>query len=550
MITVAKPNKSTIRAGILTATVVVSAILARTLSKLGYAYVTLGLIRTMLYIGLYMVWGVSVRKKVVQVQARRYLTAVSVMMVSWFVVRSTKYYFVFNPGITRYLWYLYYLPMMFIPLFAVYVSMSLGKPEGFRLPKWTLLLYIPTMLCLLLILTNDFHQLAFTFPQDEVWSDKNSVYAVGYYFVFAWGIICALAAFIIMAVKCRISSRKKYLPIIMLGISVVYVFIYSSGVRWLQIIGGDITAALCLMLTAIFESCIRCGLIQTNTGYDTLFEVGTFGAQIVDAENRTHYAAANAPKLSKEAICEAENGTVSLYKNTLLKSSRINGGHVLWQEDITDIAALLEQLEENKETLAESNYLERENYNTKLKINTLREKNRLYDLLQGQTAHQIELLDEWLTQYDGEANEQKRSKILAKIAVVGAYIKRYGNLLFIGEKSETTDTSELSLCFDESFANLELMGVECGIDIQQNNRIFVKDAIRAYHFFEMVIETAMDNLSFVWLKTRSLADSMVFHMEVECETELSELTGLSDAYVREDSVWSFRLRFEKAGEQV
>ncbi len=542
-----KKNNNT---GIIVTLLIVCAIVFRILGKLNICPVTFGLIRTMIYIGLYMAWGVSVRKRVVQAQVRSYLTAVSVLTVFWFVVRSMKYYFVFEPGITRYLWYLYYLPMLFIPLLAVYVSVSLGKPERFQLPKWSLLLYIPTMFCLLLVLTNDFHQLVFTFPTGEVWSDKNSGYAPGYYIVIGWEIICALTAFIMMVIKCRISPRKKYLPIIILGISIVYAFIYSSGVRWMQIIGGDITAVQCLMFTAIFESCIQCGLIQTNTGYGTLFEVGTFGAQIVDAENRTHYAAANAPKLSEEAICDAESGTVGLDKNTLIKSSRINGGHVLWQEDITDIAALLEQLEENKETLAESNYLERENYNTKLKINTLREKNRLYDLLQGQTSHQIELLDKWLTQYDRETNEENCRRLLAKIAVVGAYIKRYGNLLFIGEKSKTTDISELSLCLDESFANLELIGVECGIDIPQNNRIFVKDAIRAYHFFEMVIETALDSMHSVWLKTRSLADSIVLHLEVESETELSEISGLSDACVSENGVWRFTLRFGKAGEQV
>lgn len=544
-----KLKKGELKTGIIAASLVLCAVIARVLGKLGYAPVTFGLIRTMIYIGLYIAWGISIRKRVVQVQVRRYLTAVSVLMVFWFVVRSMKYYFVLDADITRYLWYMYYFPTLFIPVLAVYVSFSLGKPENYRLPKWVLLLYIPTVIFLLLILTNDFHQMAFTFPTNEIWSDTNNEYAFGYYVVIAWEIICALTGFAIMVFKCRVSPRKKYLPIIIIAVSIVYYFIYSGGVSWMQMIGGDITAAQCLMFTAIFESCIRCSLIQTNTGYDALFEVGTFGAQIVDTENHIHYAAANAPKLSEKVICEAKDKTVSLDKNTLLKSSRIDGGYVLWQEDITDITALLEQLEENKETLAESNYLERENYNTKLKISTLR-RNRLYDLLQGQTAHQIELLDEWLTQYDGEKNEENRRRLLAKIAVVGAYIKRYGNLLFIGEKSEITDISELSLCLDESLANLELMGVECGIDVSKNNSIFVKDAIRAYHFFETVTEASMDSVQSVWLKTRVLADFIVFHLELECETELSRFSNLSDTCVCEDGVWQFTLRLEKAGEQV
>lgn len=546
----AKLQKSELKTGNIVISLIICAVLSRILGKLGYAYVTFGLIRTVIYIGLYIAWGISVRKRVIHEQVRRYLTTVSVLMIFWFVVRSMKYYFVSEPNITRYLWYMYYLPTLFIPLLAIFVSVSLGKPESYRLPKWMLLLYIPTIAFLLLILTNDFHQFAFTFPSGEIWSDANNDYALGYYIVFGWEIICALAAFAIMVFKCRISPKKKYLPIIILSISIVYAFIYSTGVEWMQIIGGDITAAQCFMFTAIFESCIRCNLIQTNTGYDALFEVGTFSAQIVDSDNQTHYAAANAPKLSRELICKAETRTVSLDKHTLLKSSKIDGGYVLWQEDISDITALLEQLEENRETLSERNYLEQENYNTKLKINTLREKNRLYDLLQERTAHQIEMLNNWLTQYDTETNEENRRRLLAKTAVVSAYIKRYGNLLFIGEKSDRTDISELSMCLDESLSNLELMEIECGIDIKQSDRIFVKDAIHAYHFFEMITEESMDSMHSVWLKTRSFADSVILHLEVECETDLSNFSKLSDSSAYDEGVWQFSLRLKKAGEKV
>ncbi len=541
-----KKNNNT---GVIITLLIVCAIVFRILGKLNICPVTFGLIRTMIYIGLYMAWGVSVRKRVVQAQVRSYLTAVSVLTVFWFVVRSMKYYFVLDTVMIRYLWYLYYLPMLFIPLLAVYVSMSLGKPESFQLPKWSLLLYIPTMFCLLLVLTNDFHQLVFTFPTGEVWSDKNSGYAPGYYIVIGWEIICALTAFIVMVIKCRISPRKKYLPIIILGTSIVYAFIYSSGVRWMQIIGGDITAVQCLMFTSMFESCIQCGLIQTNTGYEALFEAGTFRAQITDTNYNIRYTSANSPKLSENVMRSAENGAVSLDKNTVLKSNPIEGGHVLWLEDISDIAALLKELEENKETIAESNLLEQENYRTKLKINTLQEKNRLYDLLQDQTAHQIDLLDSLFARYNTETNYEKRRRLLAKIAVIGAYIKRRGNLMFIGEKSATTDTAELSLCLEESFANLELMGVECAIDIPSNNKIDTTDAIRVYDFFESVTEAAIDDMRSVWLKARSLKDSVVFHLEVECESLLADFSELAESSHFEDGVWRFTLRAKKAGEQ-
>lgn len=539
-------NKNT---AIIVVLLIVCAVVFRILGNNGIYPITLGMLRTFIYIGLYIRWGISVSKRIVQAQVRRNLVAVALLNVFWFVIRSMKYYFVSDPALSRQLWYWYYFPMLFIPLFSVFISMSLGKPENYRLPKWTSFLYIPTVLCLLLVVTNDFHQLVFDFPAGEVWSDKNYDYVFGYFPVIGWEIICALTSFTIMVIKCRLSQRKKYLPLSLLCICIVYAIIYASGAEWMRIIGGDITAIQCLMFTAILESCIQCGLIQTNTGYDSLFEAGTLKAQITDTDYNIRYTSANSPQLSENVMRSAENGAVSLDKNTVLKSNPIEGGHVLWLEDISDIAALLKELEENKETIAESNLLEQENYRTKLKINTLQEKNRLYDLLQDQTAHQIDLLDSLFARYNTETNYEKRRSLLAKIAVIGAYIKRRGNLMFIGEKSATTDTAELSLCLEESFANLELMGVECAIDIPGNNKIDTTDAIRVYDFFESVTEAAIDDMRSVWLKSRSLKDSVVFHLEVECESLLDDFSELAESSHFEDGIWCFTLRAKKAGEQ-
>lgn len=544
-------TKQNHKTGFLVAAMVFCAIFLRVLGKFDILIVPGGIVRSLIYIALYIGWGISVSKRIIQTQVRHYMVSVSGLMVFWFVIRTIKYFFITDIGIVRQLWYWFYLPMLFIPLFSLFVAISLGKPANAKLSKTTqVLLFIPTVLCLLLVLTNDLHQLVFAFPEGEVWTDNNMNYAFGYYFVLGWEILCALAAFVIMLIKCRHSQRKKYLPFLLLACSIVYGLIYASGAEWMQLIAADIAAAQCLMFTGILESCIQCGLIQTNTGYQSLFEAGSIGAQIADTDWHTRYASSNAPELTADMMRSAERDAAMLDNNTLLRSSRIPGGHVLWQEDITDITALLENLEENRKTISQSNDVEQENYKTKVKINTVREKNRLYDRLQAQTAHQIELLDQLLTQYEAQSDPEIRRSLLAKAAVIGAYIKRRGNLMFIGEKSDVTDTSELSACLDESFANLELMGVECAIDIPDKNSIYIRDAIRVYDFFEAVTEEAMDDLRFLWLKARSLEDAVIFYLQAESKTELSAFSGLADTCTCEEGVWRFSLRIGKAGEQA
>lgn len=531
------------------AVLVITALLCRIVGKVSPRYLFWGILRTLIYIGLYIGWGISIHKRVVQKAAKNTLIFISGLMIFWFIVRSIKYFFAMDVNVERYLWYSYYLPMLFIPQAAVQTAVLLGQPEEYILPKWLKLLYVPTTLCFLLVLSNDFHQCVFSFTAGEVWTDKGYSYAWGYYTVLLWEVVCAVAAFALMVYKCRLSQRKKYLPVIGIGISILYAIIYASGAEWMQVIGGDITAALCLMFVCIFESCIYCGLIQTNTGYEELFEVCTMGAQITDRNYCVRYTSANAMELSEAVMREAEKGDVVVDKKTLIQNRPIQGGYILWQEDIEYIIMLLERMEENRKTIEESNCLEQENYQTKAKINMLREKNRLYDKLQTQTAGQIGLLNELLSRYEVEEDLVKSRRLLAKISVIGTYIKRYGNLIFIGERAEISDVAELGACLEESFSSLKLMGIECALTAPVGERIYVRDAVRIYSFFESIVEASVDSIQFMWVKIRPCGEELIVCMEAESEANLSSFFDKAEKGEYEDGVWKFTFTVKKAGEK-
>lgn len=542
-------TKQNHKTGFLVAAMVFSAITLRVLGKFDILIVPGGIARSLIYIALYIGWGISVSKRIIQVQVRHYLIAVSGLMVFWFVIRSMKYYFITDIGIARQLWYWYYLPMLFIPLFSLFVAISLGKPENARLSKTALLLlYIPTVLCLLLVLTNDLHQLVFSFPEGEVWTDKNNGYTFGYYIVLGWEILCAFAAFVIMLIKCRLSYRKKYLPFLLLACSIVYAFIYVSGVEWMQLIGGDIVAAQCLMFTGILESCIQCGLIQTNTGYEELFMVSRLGAQITDQGNTVCLASANAMGLTDEQRMSAKTHPVLADKTTLIKSKPIRFGHVLWQEDVSELTEAIEQIEENCRDLSERNRIRQENLETKKKILSLQEKNRAADVLNRETAGQISMIEHLLTQYDTENDAQKREKLLAGAAVLGAYIKRYGNLLLVSHREETADIRDLSRCFEDSFVNLELLDVKCLCTLPADVILATKDMLRIYRTFETVLEDCLFDLHSVWVNARERKGQFIVSIDFVCDTDLSGHKADADLYSCEDGTCRFTFQLQKGGE--
>ncbi len=517
-----------------------------------------GMLRSAIYIVMFIGWGVSIHRRIIQPQVGRYLIAISALMIFWIIVRTIRYSLNECVWLMRYLWYLYYFPMLLILLLAVLVALSLGKTESFRLPKWTVLFYIPTVMLLLLVLTNDLHQLVFVFPEDaDVWMNDYH-YAIGYFLIIGWMILCAVTALVTMLGKCRIPHSRKVLtvPFIPAVLAVIYCTLWILRVlgifqlTWLKVIAGDMTVVFCLLFTAVLESCIQCGLIQSNTGYDELFMVSRLGAQITDEVNTVCLASLNAKKLTEEQRINAGTQVVLADKSMLVRSQPIGFGHVLWQEDVAKLTEAIEQIEENCRDLAEHNCIRQENLETRKKILALQEKNRVNDLIHRETAGQIDLIDRMLTKYDMETDVRKRSRFLAGAAVAGAYIKRYGNLLLVSERMETSDIRELSRCFEESFVNLELLGVNCLHTLTSGIFIATKDMLKVYRNFELVMEACMFDLSHVWIHMRNVGNGFALNMEIVCDTDLSPFASISDTFSCEDGAYRFTFNLlEKGGEK-
>ena len=160
-------------------------------------------------------------------------------------------------------------------------------------------------------------------------------------------------------------------------------------------------------------------------------------------------------------------------------------------------------------------------------------KNQLYDKIQRQTARQSKLLAEFIEAYSVEEDEEKRKKILGKIVVIGAYIKRRSNLILIAEQTVKISIRELELCFRETIKNLEWNHVEAGFSTALEE-IRSEDAMQIYDFFEAVIEESLEDLSAFMLYLKREDEGIVVSMSVDCKTDLQEIAGRCGAHVEQD----------------
>ena len=485
-------------------------------------------LRSFIYIGMFAAWGLSVRQRIVQKQVRRYLTGVSLLLILWFTLRSAKYFIFWQPNVTRYLWYLYYLPMLFVPTLALLIAMSLGKPDEYKLPKSVWLLFAVSGALLILVLTNDLHQLVFSFSKNaDIWSDESYGYGVCYFAVIGWQVLCAAAALVVMLFKCRLKNRKlRFLPVIPLIVSLNYLVLNYIGIPWQKELFGDVTAFQSLMYMLCFEACIACGYIHSNIRYADLFasSVGT-SAQITDMSFNVRYAAMDTKPISREKMMHAIQSPVTLADGLNLHTMPIGGGYAVWTEDVSALLEARENFEGLAEELAERNEILRYEYKREARRRRVEEQNRLYDLLRCTTQAQINRISTLTKEYQKiNKTEPTRAKtLLAEIAVLCSYIKRRKHLTLLADRDCSVAISELVGAFTESLQALKLLNVRTTFFADSRLSVLPgKSAAEIFDFYEQVIESDLENISSIQV---SLADIEGLRLSVNicCKADLSFL---------------------------
>jgi hypothetical protein len=206
-----------------------------------------------------------------------------------------------------------------------------------------------------------------------------------------------------------------------------------------------------------------------------------------------------------------------------LSASQIRGGHALWQENLSELLDILDELKELRADLEGANAVSMQNYRMNKKIRALAEKNRLHDELHKQTAHQIDLLNDWLKKLTETDDPKEKRELLRRIVVVGAYLKRRNNLILVNEQDSIIKEEELSLSIKEMMKNLQMAGINCGSSVQFEKDLPADVAMKFFDFYEYVVENAFDGLNYLLARFFCRDDSFYACIDAVCSLDLSTL---------------------------
>ena len=163
------------------------------------------------------------------------------------------------------------------------------------------------------------------------------------------------------------------------------------------------------------------------------------------------------------------------------------------------MADLLDQMRLTREELNDIGDIIQAETAQKAKWLQLSEQNRLYDQIEAVTARQLTLMQKHLDNLQSAPDAESARRLLKQIVILGTYIKRLNNLVFVCDKADVIDTDEVRLSLFESAESLRISGIQCTVQISETAQIPASCAVAVYDAFEAILEATLpgaENLLF------------------------------------------------------
>lgn len=394
------------------------------------------------------------RKSLCDKTVDRLVTVIYLLIISVNLLTIAKYsIFKQTPAAVVYLWYMIYVPMMFIP----YFMLTMGRYATGRETKETMtpvmyvLLAVTVILCIL-TLTNNYH--AFVFVPKGAMSDVESSYSYGPgFYLIAVLILSEYIAFLVtMVKKARPAAARKGVisPFFFIPVFMIYAVLYNAGILGVRLGFVYITSydMYILFSLCIVESCISHGLFQVNDGYDEIFSGGP-AACISDSEGNT--------VLAGERYYEAVNSETGDFRTSTVL---IPGGSVTYAENVSAINSAISELAEVNARLKEENDVAEYEIKQNGKRAEYETKNGLLDEVTVAVSDTAAKINSLIDCTPDAPDFEERMK---KACVLMSYVKRRADFTVARFEGRFLGIYDLHIALSEVQRYLEKCGVQCTV---------------------------------------------------------------------------------------
>ena len=395
----------------------------------------------------------------------------------------------FNDG-NDYTWYLLYIPLLFIPTMWFITNNQIYIKNKTYKKVMAIISISISLLLFLLVLTNNFHQLVFIFPDYVTGNHVGDYkYNIGYFVIYAFifvEILTTIVMFYVFSLK-KTTIKQKILPSIVILLVFVYSILYMATDIFIPYL-FDMTLVYTILGTILVYVSLKCGLVKNSGAYFEFFETCNVPLAIVNEKQYIEYQNAQYEK-------QKTNG------NMLLQKQKLNSGTLLVLDDVEKLKSLQKELKTENEKLEYINKILENKKEVLQKEKQIKQHALLLDKVEKQIKNKKNVFEELLNNLPETItteNKKQTKETLDEIKSIVGYLKRKTSLILLSEQKQKITKDELKLLFNESFNDLKWLNINAGIGLDECF-IPVSIAGKFYDIYnELLTKIKKENLD-MWL---------------------------------------------------
>ena len=455
---------------------------------------------------LIILWGCRLRRQVLQPPVRQAYLGVIVTLCAWVLLRSFKLSLpVFWSDWMRWSWYSYYLFFGILISLLLWIGYVASRADLMPpCPGWLKGLFAGNLLLAVGILTNDFHQWAFTFPPGVVVADSDHGYGPLYFLLaLAYGV--ELLA--VNGALCYTSLRQRVRHPWWMALPLVCTFGYGGyvvGYAWglPSIFRSELVLTTVVWTLVWLEIVTRGRFVPANEGYIAFFRHSNLAMQLCQEDGRVLYASEGADRPDGDDW-EAQ-------------SMPIHGGGVRWYRDIRP-------LREKQAALRRVNQALTRSYELRCRASAVRRqavdrqvRQRIYGELEEVISQKRPAIETRLAYLKTARPGPDTDAVVCRLYVLVCYLKKRCVLLLRGREDGTLDARELALALQESQCYLDQAGLQGRVGFDLEGQLPASAALTLYDVFEEAGEAALAQGESYWLcQFRESEKDWIFSLVLE-----------------------------------
>ena len=427
--------------------------------------------------------------KIIDKKTKIYFIILFCLFAFWLGIKIFDKVSGFNDG-NDYTWYLLYIPLLFIPTMWFITNNQIYIKNKTYKKVMAIISISISLLLFLLVLTNNFHQLVFIFPDYVTGNHVGDYkYNIGYFVIYAFifvEILTTIVMFYVFSLK-KTTIKQKILPSIVILLVIVYSILYMATDIFIPYL-FDMTLVYTILGTILVYVSLKCGLVKNSGAYFEFFETCNVPLAIVNEKQYIEYQNAQYEK-------QKTNG------NMLLQKQKLNSGTLLVLDDVEKLKSLQKELKTENEKLEYINKILEDKKEILQKEKQIKQHALLLDKVEKQIKNKKNVLEELLNNLPETItteNKKQTKETLNEIKSIVGYLKRKTSLILLSEQKQKITKDELKLLFNESFNDLKWLNINAGIGLDECF-IPVSMAGKFYDIYnELLTKIKKENLD-MWL---------------------------------------------------